>query len=411
MTTTLESTGRFRERLGQFAVLLKNAGLEYPVALSIVAAAIAAPILIRLSAAGAQSDIPVHAAMAADMVRSGGWLTYTLWYPLIYFTSSGSSDPTLLRELSVFYLVIAVIVKTLLVFYVSWVSTRHRTGSAIIAMLMLVAMPLLNPMRSHDIYLGQITPNVWHNSTQIFALPMSLAAFVAAVALLRVQSLPRALFFGSMVLASTLAKPNYTLALLPTLGVMLLWKMIRARVRPIRLLAIVGAAFLPATLLLASQYLLVFGAGGVRKTELTFAPFAVWSTFSANIPISIGLSIAGPLVVLLVLPRSLKRDPGLVLSWAVLTVSILQLALLAERTQNGTISMEGNFFWGSYSGVFMVFVASAISLTKAYISGPDSARHRGRLMIATVILTLHVATGFYYLGRAGVEGFPVFSYQ
>jgi len=341
------------------------------------------------------------------MVKDGGWITYSLWYPLIYLTSSGSSDPKLLRELSVVFLVIAVVAKTLLVYYFSWVSTRHRSASAIIAVLMLVAMPIMNPWNSRDIYSGQISANVWHNSTQIFALPFSLAAFVGAVALLRIQTMPRAALLGITILASTLAKPNYTLALLPVLGLMLLWTMLRAKIPAPRVLAMLCLVFVPSTLLLAYQYKVVYGHSGTASAVLSFAPFATWTLFTANIPLSIFLSVAGPLVVLLLLPRKARTDPALVLSWLVLGVALLQLALFAERRLNGAIASAGDFFWGTFSAIFMVFIASAIALARTYLAGPHSQGRRVALFAAVMILTLHAATGLYYLARAGEGGFPV----
>jgi len=341
------------------------------------------------------------------MVKDGGWISYTLWYPLIYLTSSGSADPKLLRELSVVFLLIAVVAKTLLVYYFSWVSTRHRTASAIIAMLMLVAMPILNPWNSHAIYSGQISANVWHNSTQIFALPFSLAAFISAVALLRIQTLPRAVLLGIMILASTLAKPNYTLALLPVLGLMLLWTMIRAKIQAARVLAMLCLVFLPSTLLLAYQYLVVYGQSGTANAVLSFAPFATWTLFTANIPLSVLRSVAGPLVVLLLLPRKARADPAIVLSWMVLGVALLQLALLAERQLNGPLATAGDFFWGTFSAIFMVFIAAAIALARTYLDGPHSSGRRVALFAAVMIMTVHAATGLYYLERAGEAGFPV----
>ena len=407
MTTQARPAARGRTLLDHAVSFFRGAGLETPAALAIIAASIAAPILIRLSAPGAQSDITVHAAMAAKMVESGGWLSYTLWYPLIYITSSGSADPVVLREISVFFLVGAVVAKVLLVYYIGWACTRHRGAAAAIAVLILVAMPLLNPWRSHDIYLGQLSPNAWHNSTQIFALPFSLAAFIAAVALLRVPTKSRALTFGILIFLSTITKPNYTIALFPVLGIILLWTMRSAEVRPMTQFAVICIAFLPTALLLADQYLLVFGSKGVRKTNFVFAPFAVWETYSASVPISIGLSIAGPLAVLLAVPRKWRTGRAMTLAWAVLVFSVLQLALLAEKFENGSISMEGNFFWGSYSAIFMVFVVSAIALARAYLDGPVSVGRRAGLFTAFILLSLHVATGLYYLGRAGVSGFPV----
>jgi hypothetical protein len=392
--------------VARIARALRGAGIEAPIALAILAGSIAAPILIRLSAADANSDIPAHAAMAANMVESGEWFTYTLWYPLIYIASAGSRDPALLREVSVLFLLVMVVIRAVLVYYVSWTATRQRSASAAIAMLMVVAMPLLNPWRSHQIYLGQVSPNVWHNSTQIFATPFALLAFVAAVALLRSPTARRAILFSGLILLSTLAKPNYSLALLPVLGIMLIWALVPLAIPLARKVAIVALAFVPVMLLLCSQYLVVFGQEGARKTTLTFAPLVVWGAFSPNILLSLGLSVAGPLAVLFAVPRRLQLDKAMILSWLVLMVSILQLSLFAERSDDGTINLDGNFFWGSYSSIFMLFVVSAVMLCRAYPEKASSLR-RGALLAALVILTLHAATGLYYIGRAGVDGFPV----
>lgn len=385
----------------QPADFFRGSGLLVPAALVVLAASVAVPVLLRLSAG--HSDIRAQATMAVKMVDGGGWISYTLWYPLIYVTSSGSADPALLRNISVVFLVLAVIAKTLLVYYVSWGCTRRRGAAAAIAVLMLVVMPLFNPWRPQRIYLGQLTPNVWHNSTQIFALPFAVAAFVAAVALLRAPTRRRALIFGLLIVVSTLAKPNYTLALMPALGLFLLWVMYRARTRVRTQLEVVCLAFLPTVLLLASQYLLVFGSKGVRETDLVLAPLVVWQAYSTSIPVSIALSIAGPLAVLLALPGKWRYDKAMVLAWLVLAVSVQQIALLAERLRDGAIAMDGNFFWGSYSAIFMLFLVSAISLVRAQLDGPASRGRRAAFLAAAIVLVLHAGTGLYYLVRVAAD--------
>ena len=400
MTAATRPDSRGVALQGQAAGVFRGSGLWTPVALVILAASVAMPVLLRLSQG--HSDISAQSAMAARMVQGGGWISYTLWYPLIYLTSSGSADPALLRSIAVSLLVAAVAAKTLAVYYLSWACTRRRAAAAAVALLMLVAMPLLSPGLAQGIYLGNVTPNVWHNSTQMFALPFALAAFVAAVALLRAPTRSRALLCGLLILISTMAKPNYTLALLPVLGLALLWTMRRAVTRPSRQLAVICLAFVPAVLLLGSQYLLVFGRNGVRETHLVVAPFAVWGTYSVSIPVSVGLSIAGPLAVLLVLPGRWRNSEAMVLAWLVLGVSVLQLTLLAERLAGGAIAMDGNFFWGSYSAIFMVFVVSAISLARAFLDGPTSRVRRVAMAAAAVVLSLHGASGIYYVVRAAV---------
>jgi hypothetical protein len=400
MTTAIRPDARGVALPGQSAGVLRGSGFWAPVALAILAASVAMPVLLRLSQG--HSDISAQAALAARMVQGGGWISYTLWYPLIYLTSSGSADPALLRSISVSFLVAAVVAKTLAVYYLGWACTRRRGAAAAIALLMLVAMPLLSPGLAQGIYLGNVTANVWHNSTQMFALPFALAAFVAAVALLRAPTASRALLCGLLILISTMAKPNYTLALLPVLGLALLWTMRLARTRPVRQLAVICLAFLPAVLLLGSQYLLVFGSKGVRETQLVVAPLAVWSAYSVSIPVSIGLSIAGPLAVLLVLPKRWRNNEAMVLAWLVLGVSVLQLTLLAERLASGAIAMDGNFFWGSYSAIFMVFLVSAILLARAFLDGPTSRGRRAAMVAAAVVLSLHAGSGIYYVVRAAV---------
>ena len=70
------------------------------------------------------------------------------------------------------------------------------------------------------------------------------------------------------------------------------------------------------------------------------------------------------------------------LAWLVLGVSVLQLTLLAERLTGGAIAMDGNFFWGSYSAIFMVFVVSAISLAGAILDGPTARGRRAAMWAA-----------------------------
>lgn len=380
--------------------VIRRPGFAVPVALAVLAASVALPVLLRLSQG--HSDIPVHAAMAAKMVQNGDWISYTLWYPLIYLTSSGSTDPALLRALSVSFLVAAVVARTLMVYYLGWAFTRRRGAAAAVALLMLVAMPLHSPGLAQSIYLGNVTPNVWHNSTQMFALPFALAAFVGAVALLRVPTRSRALLCGLLIVMSTLAKPNYALALMPVLSLALLWTMRKAGTRPSRQLTVLGLALLPAVILLGVQYILIFGSHGVAKTHLALAPFAVWNVYSASVPVSIGLSVAGPLAVLLVLPKKWRNERAMALAWLVLMASLVQVALFAEQLQSGAIASGGNFFWGSYSAMFMVFVVSAISLVRAILDGRTSLARRAALWAAALVLALHAGSGIYYVMRAAV---------
>ena len=210
--------------------------------------------------------------MAAENVHEGGGISYSTWYLLLYVLGNGSQDIGLLRKLSFVLLMVAVALKVLGCYaYAVW-RNLPRAWATGVALLMLVAMPLINPGRPRMIYLGQITATLWHNSTYIYVLPLVLAMFVAAVHLVRVPTPASAAVFGGIAVVSTAAKPNYSLALLPVVGIALLVVSLRRRLRPTRLLCSVGLAFGPVVALLCFQYLVVLSSSGVRGTHLVLAP-------------------------------------------------------------------------------------------------------------------------------------------
>jgi hypothetical protein len=376
-------------------------------ALVVATALTAVPVLVRLSRIGAQSDIPVHANMAVELVEAGEWFTYSLWYPLVYVVAGGSDATTAsLRWASVALLLAAVVAKVLIVYSVTWRATRSRPAALAVGVLLLLAMPLVDPWRPRNIYLGQITANVWHNSTNIFALPCAIGAFLAAAAMLRAPTPRRAAVFGGLVVLSVLTKPNYAVALLPVAGLMLLWALRQHRRGVPEGLVVVTAAFIPVTVVLAAQFAAVFaGDAASRDVDLVIAPLAVWGLYSPNVAWSVVLSIAGPALTMLVLPSSARRDPAMVLAWLVLGLAVGQMALLAEAT-GGAVQGSGNFLWGAYLAVFMVFLTTAVELAQVMVRGPVGGL-RSVAAVAVVVLAGHAVSGAVYAARAGVDGFPV----
>lgn len=372
-----------------------------------VALAIAIPVFLRLSdPVHVISDIPLHARLAPRMVAQGGWISYSLWYPLLFVAAGGSSNPFALQAAAVVFLTLATVARTVVAYVIAARATGRRWVGIAGALVVLLAMPLINPLNPTDIYLGQISPNVWHNSTNILVAPFALAAFAAAVSLLRSPTVRTASVFGVLGLLVVLMKPNYMLALLPMLGVMLLWSLHVGRIAWPRRVGLIALSFLPATLMLVVQYGLVFRAS-VRDTSMTIAPLAVWKQFSDNIPLSILLSVAGPLVALLVLPRIARKSHDLVLAWGALAIAVLQMSVLAEAAPGGAIDLDGNFFWGSYTAMLVVFLVSVIALARAFPAWPSGAGRRVAVVVAVVLIGLHVASGLVYVLFAGVGTFPV----
>jgi hypothetical protein len=261
-----------------------------------------------------------------------------------------------------------------------------EVGTAFLAALaLLFAMPLFNWWKFPQVYLGQVSPNVWHNPTAIAVLPLAMLLFSAA-SKTTITDRPRRLAgAGALALLNGLVKPNYLLALLPCWLALLVERAARSP-RPCHIgwrrpAIFVAAVLAPVAGLFAWQAWRLAGTGG----GVEIAPLAVWRLYSPNIPASILLSLAFPLGVLFLHWNSARRQAPLVLAWSVLLVAVLQMALLAERGPRWT---HANFFWGAYAANYLLFVESAVLLAGA----PRS----WRTTVAWVLLAAHAGAGLVY---------------
>jgi len=373
-----------------------------------VVALFGVPILARLSAPDVSSDILNQARLAAGMVKDGGGLAYSVWYLLVYVLSggTGASDRTL-RIVAFGIVVLAVVARTLVAYGFALARLRRPWSSALAAIVAGLAMPIVDPTRPRLIYIGQISANVWHNATLLLAMPFSLLAFAAVVAYVRRPGVRPAALASLALLASTAAKPNYTLALLPVLAISLVVLVVRGD-RPLGCAVVDGlVAGSPSVALLAYQYLHVFGATGVRGTHTVIAPFAVWSTFTPHIAGSLAVSVAGPVAALVAMPPSARRSRQVVLAWSTFLVALLQTSFLAEAAPNGMILTDGNYFWGSHAAIAVLMLVSITEMMAVVVASPDAAFRRPAVVIAGVVMAAHVATGAFYTLHAGIGGFPV----
>ncbi len=377
-------------------------GLAWYGSLVAVAMVIAVPVLVRLTEDETTPDIMLHAALSADMVRDGGWISYSVWYLLLQAVTLGSTELEVLRIASVVLLAVFIAVRAVVVFVIAKAVLQRPDAAWLVAIASILVMPLINPAQPHNIYLGQLTANVWHNSTNILAAPFVIALFAAAVVFLRRASHGSATVVSALAVASVLAKPNFALAFLPALGVAALVCLAQQGVAPARRAGMLAVILAPVTVLLAIQYVLVFAMEDVRSTTLEVQPFAIWSLHSGNIPLSLLLSLAGPAVALLAMDRAQRRSLPVVLAWAVVAVAIIQLSLFAEVEATGELASSANWFWGGYLAVLVLFVVSLIEVARAALARPQT--RRVAVVVAVVVMGLHVISGVVYAGGIALAG-------
>lgn len=327
-------------------------------------------------------DIAAHVRIAIGAAADGVWHFYSLIYVILAGLTFNSTNYTTVGIAMIVVMSSAVAARA--VFTAAALNDFHHKWWGLITVALLVAMPIYNPM-SDTIYLGQITPTVWHNSTTILAAPFAIALFYSALRFMRNASLSTANILTIMGVLSTLAKPNFAIALFPALGIAcFILGTTKRKISVILLLAI------PAVALAAVMYFQLVTTRAVVTASDADAGFILsffgpWSLYSPNIPLSLLLSVAFPASVLLLSYGSVLADREAMFSWLVFLVALIQAAFLAE---SGGRLAHGNFFWGAHLALMILFITHAkISLTE------KRRRHR---TIEFGVLTLHVGSGIYY---------------
>lgn len=353
---------------------------------------IATPAFTQLIFGSKLSDFETHISFVQQAQRTGDWPLYSLFYLVIGAFTLGYSDP-------IFIGILFLIVLTLLVALKNVITLKYfqdlgipQTTAAALTVVLSIAMPIANWWRFPHVYLGQISPTVWHNSTTIFALPFAMLAFFAAVRWLRSPQLHNTAQLAVAIFIGTLAKPNYAIALVPGLFAAASALSVQATAAKIKQYACgVLAAGAAVTVIGAVQYFSL-KSNGPSNSHIVVAPFRAWSEYSPNILASLVLSIAFPAAVSAFYFRSAKNNDTLIFAWIVFAVSILQLVLFAET---GERASHFNFAWGPYMANYILFVTSAAELFKH--------RPSAKFAMCLLVLGLHAVTGalFYFQVASG----------
>ena len=236
-----------------------------------------------------------------------------------------------------------------------------------LALLLLIFAPiLLGKSRGDLLALGYLHPTVYHNPTQqlmrLFALPISLFALRALHPQPYADAAQRwglSLLCAVLMILLSLSKPNYTLALLPALGLIgayRLWS--RLPLDWPLLLSLVG----PALAMLVLQFISTFG---VTDDQIMLGWLGFYSARGLNafdLLLMLLLSAAFPLVVLALHGREAWADPYLRLSWISFAFGAVFTYLIHEDRRIG----DGNFIWGGYVTLFLLVCASVLFILRTY---------------------------------------------
>jgi hypothetical protein len=371
-----------------------------------------------------ESDHPAHIKMIQEGLAGRGWPAHFLFHIVVYLFAGFKSTYDSLAKASIIVLTLCFLAKA----WISWEWLRRscvvtamattRTLSTflgvttltliqVIALGLMFAGPIIRPGYVCCIYVGQITPNLYHNPTSLLLWPFALGVFFAGYRFLQ-DGRWRMLVATALLLAvGVLAKPNYAMAYAPAFGLATLY-----RYRISWRTAFAAIAMLPTLLILVWQLNATFEANTLTGNDwgmafrpmvdrqIAFMPLIAWRAFSSNIPYSLFASLAFPAAYVLMFRRTLVRPGLLLFAWAILAVAVLWLIPFVETHTDGRIYIDFNFQWGAVISLFPLFLVTLGDL----LSNPAAsafAEKDGRLslvvnyraLIAWLLFVAHVASG------------------
>ena len=343
------------------------------------------------------SDVPFHTEFILKFAREHDFPAYSLWYKLVYVFSGLSDNYNILAITSVILLTLLVSAKYLINHHILSDGNSNKRLVALISFAVIFVMPVISYYSCKSIrtstsicfnnvhvYLGNIAPNQWHNSTLILAMPLNLLLFYFSVKNIQSERTYSFVIMGLLSVLSILCKPNYALAFLPVISVAILILNIKAQ-QYWRAIFMTSLVAVPSILALSYQWYFTFIQNNLLESgaKTVIAPFFVWSNYSPHIALSLLLSIAFPLLVLLFYFK--KIDLYLKFSWVIFLVSLSITATFAEYPNWGA----GNFFWGSIAANYILFLFSAKLLLKQAIDWRSKLSYR--------VFGLHFLTGLLLL--------------
>lgn len=220
-----------------------------------------------------------------------------------------------------------------------------------------LSLPSFNPFY----YLGQGSGNVWHNPTNIAVKGFAVLCFFLIIYILESTKTDRELLWtyvilGALLLMSALAKPSFFQGIVPGLGLYFIFALIfKGFKKHIKRFILIAVSFIPSACVIGFQFFSsFFMRSNIAEGDGIGIEFGrVLHNWSPNLAISFLLAFAFPLAVLLLNFKTLIRQTS------VQVVLFYELAAWAESTflyEVGTRELHGNWLWGSYLSMFIVWM-------------------------------------------------------
>lgn len=352
------------------------------------------------------SDFVLHAQTAELALKEGlGVLlretSYPIWQLLVAGISLVLGSPTVISA-AIATGLLNVLSYTIVYKYLVLEHKESSRFIMVLSLLFLMIGPLYMPWFNEDVYLGQGTPNIWHNPTTMCVRPFALLTYILVLHILEAYEsnvkIEKKNWIGLaiLMLICNLAKPSFFQIVVPGLGLYLLLLLIQTKGKAFLFCVKMALAFVPSAVVLIWQFVISFMVSSSAEAGggIVIAWFEVLRAYTPDLPTSLFLVFAFPVYVLITNWKHLKeRDVKLTLF--MFLGGFLEAAMLAEE---GYRRLHGNLTWGYMLSIFFVYLTAFkyfIKKNKEY--NYENTKEKIVVAIGWVLLILQLFIGLYYM--------------
>lgn len=257
---------------------------------------------------------------------------------------------------------------------------------------------------TRDIYNNTALFNTWHNPTNTSVKFLALICFFLMVYSIDLQKNSKTdilgfsftkrgidIFLSVAVFMSLLCKPSFFQVLAPTLGVIYLVQLVRAK-KTIGDCLRDCLVYLPSVLLMLYQMYDNF-SGPAEGFEIAF--LKVWRVFSSNIFLSTMSMVVFPIFVAAFCVKDWKEERAFQYSFVFFGVGLLEFAVLAETGERWA---DGNFSWGTGLGFGILCLYAVISFLRFLQAnrGNHAIAVKVKSLVGIGLLIAHFSWGVWY---------------
>jgi hypothetical protein len=309
----------------------------------------------------------------------------------IYDLKSFDISALIVMVLSYLFTAIFIVVRLVREWEVSEKQILYLVGFVVLAVLL--AAPIFIFTFPNRMFSGYFVGNRYDSPTYILSKPFVLLMFIGIVDwFFEKWNWKQAIIMAFIVLCATLAKPSFTITILPAIGILILFNI--KQFKKINWAYLIIPLALTAFIVLLGQFIINYS--GDRGDRIIFAPFQDILYSVPNIPMVfflILMSIVFPLLVTILNWEKVKRNFSFQLGWVNLIIGFVYSILLGEQ-----INMGLNNFWNSPDiGIFVLFFVTIAWWGKDLVNSYRAKTKISKKQVATTcILLLHFLCGIVY---------------